>query len=82
MVVASTAISILMTAPAFLVRTGVAFVPPVHPGDASAYAYNDNVTGPVLAKDSRCFKHDHLEYLLSRTVSKEMKQRILPVVPT
>ena len=73
-------LALVMPPPAYLVRTGVPFVAPVHPGDAPVHV--QGATGPAITETNRRFKHDLAEHLLYQTVTEELKQQLLAAVPT
>ena len=72
-------LALIMPSPAYLVRTGVPFVAPVHPGDAPVHV--QGTTGPAITETNRRFKHDLAEHLLFQTVTEELKQQLLAAVP-
>ena len=71
---------LVMTAPAYLMRTSVAFAPPIHRGDAPVHT--QGATGPFATENNRRFKQDHAEHILFQAVSEELKQQVLAAVPT
>jgi hypothetical protein len=72
-------LALVMSPAAYLIRTGVAFAAPAHPGDAPIHAVG--ATTAQITETNRRFKHELADHRLFRTVSEEMKQQILLAVP-
>jgi hypothetical protein len=72
-------LAIIMPPADYLARTGVAFVPPTHPGNAPVHGAN--ATSAQITETNRQFAADLAEYNLYRTVNEELKKQILAAVP-
>jgi hypothetical protein len=72
-------LALVMPAAAYLLRTGVAFEAPVHPGDAPIH--DNGATAAQITETNRRFKHELADHRLFRTVAEELKQQVLLAVP-
>jgi hypothetical protein len=71
---------IMMTDVEYLARANVAFIVPVHPGDAPVHAAG--ATGLAIAETIRLFNVGVEEHRLYETVNAELKQQLLKAVNT
>jgi hypothetical protein len=73
-------LSIMMPDAAYLARTQVAFVAPIHPGAVPVHAIA--ATGLQMAETIRLFNQNVDEHRLHQRVHAELKQQILMAIPT
>jgi hypothetical protein len=73
-------LQIMMTDVEYITRANVAFIVPVHPGDAPVHAAN--ATGLAIAETIRLFNVSVDEHRLYEKVTAELKQQLLKAVNT
>jgi len=71
-------LALLMPATAYLTRAGVAFIPPIHPGNAPIHGVN--ATGNQIIEVNRQYKQDLHDFQLFSNVNTTLKQQLLAAI--